>query len=124
MDLVGKLPTIPGLSFINLHHGDTGDDLGLLNLTPWLTDYAETAALIATLDLVVTVDTSIAHLAGALGKPVWILLPHAPDWRWLLDRSDSPWYRSARLFRQPAPGDWTSVLTQVMHGLESLSAQQ
>ena len=82
-------------------------------MTPWLTDYAETAALIANLDLVVTVDTSVAHLAGALGKPVWILLPHAPDWRWQLGRDDSPWYRSARLFRQATAGDWFGPLNRV-----------
>lgn len=105
-------------SFINLQHGPSAASLGLTDLTPWLTDYAETAALIANLDLVITVDTSVAHLAGALGKPVWILLPHAPDWRWLLGRSDTPWYRSARLFRQPTPDDWDSVLAQVAHALD------
>ncbi|WP_136419776.1 tetratricopeptide repeat protein [Herbaspirillum sp. ST 5-3] len=73
-------------------------------------DFADTAALIELMDLVITVDTSVAHLAGGMGKPVWILLPYNPDWRWLLDRSDSPWYPTARLFRQPRPGDWDSVL--------------
>lgn len=107
-----------GEEFINLQHGPSAASLGLTALTPWLTDYAETAALIANLDLVITVDTSVAHLAGALGKPVWILLPHAPDWRWLLGRSDTPWYRSARLFRQPAPNDWSSVLAQVARALD------
>jgi Tfp pilus assembly protein PilF len=76
-------------------------------------DFAETAALIANLDLVVTVDTSVAHLAAALGKPVWILLPWAPDWRWMLERADSPWYPSATLVRQPKAGDWDSVLARV-----------
>jgi hypothetical protein len=118
LELIGKLPDIPGLSFVNLQHGTAAGGLRLPDLTPWLTDYAETAALIENLDLVVTVDTSIAHLAGALGKKVWILLPHAPDWRWLLGRTDSLWYRSARLFRQPASGDWASVLTQVMREIE------
>lgn len=116
-DQIRELPNIPDTTFINLHHGDPARRFGLPDLTPWLTDYAETAALLETLDLVISVDTSIAHLAGALGKPVWILLPHAPDWRWLLGRTDSPWYRSACLFRQPQPGDWASVLAQIFQAL-------
>ncbi|HEY4045131.1 MAG TPA: tetratricopeptide repeat-containing glycosyltransferase family protein [Rhodopila sp.] len=112
------LSGMPGVSLINLQPGDAALALGLTDLRPWLTDYAETAALIETLDLIVTVDTSVAHLAGALGKPVWVLLPHAPDWRWLLGRTDNPWYRSARLFRQPAAGDWASVLTKVRREIE------
>jgi Flp pilus assembly protein TadD len=111
---VDALPNGSGLTFVNLQHGDAARGTGLPDLTPWLIDYAETAALIANLDLVVTVDTSVAHLAGALGKPVWILLPHAPDWRWLLGRTNSPWYRSARLFRQRVAGEWGEVLTEVM----------
>jgi Flp pilus assembly protein TadD len=82
-----------------------------------LTSYAETAALIAALDLVVTVDTSVAHVAGALGCPAWVLLPYAPDWRWLLHRNDTPWYNSLRLFRQPSPGDWRAVIASVMDAL-------
>jgi tetratricopeptide (TPR) repeat protein len=118
LDLIHTLLNIPDTSLVNLHYGEPARGLGLPDLTPWLTDYAETAALVETLDLVVSVDTSVAHLAGALGRPVWILLPHAPDWRWLLGRTDSPWYRSARLFRQPAAGDWVSVLMQVVHAME------
>jgi ADP-heptose:LPS heptosyltransferase len=77
---------------------------------PSLTDFAQTAALIANLDLVVTVDTSVAHLAGALGKPVWILVHAVPDYRWLLGRDDSPWYPSARLFRQVRRDAWTEAI--------------
>jgi tetratricopeptide (TPR) repeat protein len=86
-----------------------------------LKDFADTAALVEALDLVISVDTSVAHLAGALAKPVWLLLPYVPDWRWLLDRSDSPWYPSARLYRQPAIGDWDSVLLRVKADLEAMS---
>lgn len=89
-----------------------------------LTDFSETAALVENLDLIITVDTSLAHLAGALGKPVWILLPFAPDFRWLLDREDNPWYPSARLFRQQAPGDWSDVLNRVRHELTCLTTCQ
>jgi len=86
---------------------------GALVGLPIRSELAGTAALIAELDLVVTVDTSIAHLAGALAKPTWLLLPFAPDWRWQLDRTDSPWYPTMRLFRQPAPGDWAAVIARV-----------
>lgn len=78
-----------------------------------LEDFSDTAALIDLMDLVITVDTSVAHLAGAMGKPAWILLPFNSDWRWLLNRSDSPWYHSVKLFRQPTVGDWDTVLAQV-----------
>jgi tetratricopeptide (TPR) repeat protein len=83
---------------------------------------AETAALIENLDLVISVDTSVAHLAGALGKPVWLLLPFVPDWRWLLDRSDSPWYPTMRLFRQSCERDWINVIQSVQTELVSLVA--
>ncbi|OOG35976.1 hypothetical protein B0B52_21405 [Polaromonas sp. A23] len=84
-----------------------------------LKDFSDTAAVVALMDVVITVDTSVAHLAGAMGKEVWVLLPFSPDWRWLLDRNDSPWYGSARLFRQPALGDWASVLMQVQAVLKA-----
>jgi hypothetical protein len=80
---------------------------------PEIDDFRDTAALVDLMDLVISVDTSIAHLAGAMGKPVWILLPFVPDWRWMLGRRDSPWYPSARLFRQPKIGDWASVIEAV-----------
>jgi Flp pilus assembly protein TadD len=85
----------------------------LVDLAPLIHDYADTAALVSQLDLVISVDTSVAHLAGALGCPVWVLLPYAPDWRWLLGRTDSPWYPTMRLFRQPQPGDWAAVVREV-----------
>lgn len=85
-----------------------------------LRDFAETAAIMSALDLVISVDTAVAHLAGALGRPVWTMLPFALDWRWMLDRKDSPWYPTMRLFRQPRPGDWTSVIARVQIELTSL----
>jgi tetratricopeptide (TPR) repeat protein len=87
------------------------DQRGVLrDVSARLTTFAETAALIDRLDLVISVDTAVAHLAGVLGKPIWIALPFMPDWRWQLDRSDSPWYATARLFRQATRGDWTGVV--------------
>jgi len=105
-------------AFYSLQKGPRAADLQavpgrVVDLGSGFRDLAETAAHVAALDLVITVDTVIAHLAGALGKPVWVLLPQAPDWRWLLDREDSPWYPTARLFRQPEPGDWASVVARV-----------
>jgi ADP-heptose:LPS heptosyltransferase len=82
-----------------------------------LHDFSDTAALIAELDLVISVDTAVAHLSGALGKPVWILLPYMADYRWLLDRADSPWYPSATLFRQVHEDDWISVVAAVKQSL-------
>ena len=84
-----------------------------------LTDFAETAALMELMDLVISVDTSVAHLAAAMGKPTWILLPYSPDWRWFLDRDDSPWYPTARLFRQQSSGDWRGVLDEVTRAVMS-----
>jgi ADP-heptose:LPS heptosyltransferase len=86
-----------------------------------LNDFADTAALVTALDLVITVDTAVAHLAGALGRPCWVLLPWIGcDWRWLRDRADSPWYDSVRLYRQPREGDWASVIAAVKRDLAAL----
>jgi hypothetical protein len=93
-------------------------DLNVLDVSSQLNSFSDTAALISQLDLVVSVDTSVAHLAGALGKPVWILLPFSVDFRWLANRSDSPWYPTAHLFRQPDFGDWDSVIAGVSAGLK------
>ncbi|BAX61427.1 tetratricopeptide repeat protein [Burkholderia stabilis] len=93
---------------------------GVLSFADALMDFAETAALIDTLDLVISVDTSVAHLAGALGRPVWVLLPRVPDWRWLLERDDCPWYPAATLFRQQQPGDWPTVVERVAGALDAV----
>jgi tetratricopeptide (TPR) repeat protein len=84
-----------------------------------LRDFDDTAALLASLDLVISVDTGVAHLAGTMGRPVWIMLPFFGDWRWMHDRNDSPWYPSARLFRQPQPQDWSSIVTEVQTALDA-----
>jgi hypothetical protein len=84
-----------------------------------LADFADTAALVALMDLVITVDTAAAHLAGGLGRPVWVMLPFNPDFRWLTERTDSPWYPTARLFRQPAPRQWAPVVQAVIARLSS-----
>ena len=120
---------VPGVRFVSLQKAaDATDSIGnrqsaIGNMTAWtpeLHDYADTAALIANLDLVISCDTSVAHLAGALGKRTWVMLPFSPDWRWLLDRSDSPWYPTMRLFRQPSPGDWSSVVLRVRAALANI----
>jgi ADP-heptose:LPS heptosyltransferase len=96
----------------------------LADLTTQLNDFSDTAALIANLDLVIGVDTAVIHLAGALGKPVWVLLAHIPEWRWLLDWNSSPWYPTMRLFRQERPGDWRGTITKLKHDLELLLAER
>ena len=86
---------------------------------PSCASFTATAALMANLDLIITTSTPLAHLAGATGKQTWLMLPHVPDWRWLLERTDSPWYPTMRLFRQPARGDWASVVEKVKTELSS-----
>jgi hypothetical protein len=128
----------PSVDFISLQKGEQAQsELASLIQQGWdgpditsfsdeLHDFSDTAALIDNLDLVITVDTSVAHLAGALGKPVWILNRFDACWRWLYgqdpNRTDSPWYPTARLFRQPKAGDWDSVIDQVKLALQELAA--
>lgn len=104
----------------NTHEGPSPDAQSewLNPLGPHLADFTDTAAAIANMDLVLTIDTAVAHLAGAMGKPVWVLLPYIADWRWFLDRSDSPWYPTMRLFRQTAPGDWQTPLMKIVKTLK------
>ncbi len=94
--------------------------LGVRNHSAALSDFAETAALMASLDLIISVDSAPAHLAGALARPTWVMLPFSADWRWMRDRTDSAWYPTLRLFRQPKPGDWTSVVANVAQALDTL----
>jgi len=116
--LLDALLSVPGCAFVSLQTGDAAaeaaglarKDRPVIEAGPELAGFDDTAALVAALDLVISIDTAVAHLAGALGKPVWIMLPYAADWRWLVDREDSPWYPTARLYRQPHPGEWGSVV--------------
>ena len=91
----------------------------LIHLSAEVDGFDDTMAIMAGLDLVLTVDTSVAHLAGAMGVPVWIMLPWCAEWRWLQERTDSPWYPTARLFRQPEPNDWRQVAEQVAAALNA-----
>ncbi|MDR6774053.1 tetratricopeptide repeat protein [Azospirillum sp. BE72] len=125
-----RLAAIPGVSLVSIQKGPTEGQAAnppggfpLLNLSPDIRDFADTAAIMAGLDLVVCVDTSVAHLAGALGVPVWVMVPFAPDWRWMLDREDSPWYPTMRLFRQDRPGSWDNALDRLERALRGNAAQ-
>ncbi len=120
LDALRPLGQLARTVLVSLQKGDAAAQSGawfgrapLVALGPEITDYADTMAILEELDLLVTVDTSVGHLAGAMARPVWIMLPYAPDWRWLLGREDSPWYPSARLFRQPSPGDWASTVSRL-----------
>lgn len=120
MPLADLLPVLKGnATFISLQQVIPEADIeafrncSIANHAHSLIDFADTAALIENLDLVITIDSAVAHLAGAMGKPVWIMLPKPADWRWLLNRDDSPWYPTARLFRQQTFNDWTPVIEQI-----------
>ena len=117
MEEIGHLWDVPDCTIVSLQiDPDTGALARyphVIDLGSHVTNFADTAAIIQALDLVITVDTAVAHLAGALGRPVWVLLGYAADWRYLLERTDSPWYPSMRLFRQPSPGDWAAVMNDV-----------
>jgi len=122
---LAPLAGIPGLSLISLQKGDAAAEartppagMELLDLTDEIEDFAQTAALVANLDLVISVDTSVVHLVGAMGRPVWVLSRFDACWRWLENRPDSPWYPSARIFGQPRPGDWPAVIAAVVAALE------
>jgi hypothetical protein len=127
---------IPGLAVVSLQKDGTAGEIETLGNTmgsnttgsffdasPFLEDFSDTAALIANLDLVITVDTAVCHLAGALAAPVWTLIPFAHDWRWLLQREDSPWYPTMRLFAQPKIGDWQSAIEEVRDELSLLTGR-
>jgi hypothetical protein len=126
---LAPLAALDDVALVSLQKDKAGAQSGsyfgaapFINLAPEIRDFVDTAAVIDALDLVVTVDTSVAHLAGAMGKPACVLLPFAPDWRWLRHRADSPWYPSLRLFRQAHMGDWSDTIARVAHDLrEGLS---
>ncbi len=123
--LLEPLFSLPGMSFVSIQRELRPRDAERLaaarvtHLGDDLHDFTDTAAVLAACDLTVCVDTSVAHLAGALGRPLWVLLPFQPDWRWTLNAERTPWYPAARLFRQPAPGDWDSVCNQLREALAS-----
>jgi tetratricopeptide (TPR) repeat protein len=129
LEVFAPFASLDGISLYSLQKGPPAGELAelvardwngppIVDLTGELTDFADTAALVANLDLVITCDTAVAHLAGALGKPVWILNRFDACWRWLDGRDDSPWYPTARLFGQPEPGDWASVISAVASALQ------
>lgn len=122
---------IPGTQFVSFQVGPRAGDIvdagfsGLVeSLCPHLPDFSATADALMEVDLLITVDTAIAHLAGALGRPVWTLLTYAPDWRWMLQRDDTPWYPTMRLFRQPHPNDWAGVFRDIRIALETVISER
>jgi hypothetical protein len=121
---LAPLARVPGIRFVSLQTGEAAAQarnapkaMQLIDLRKDLKDFADTAALIANLDLIIAVDTAVVHLAGAMGKPVWVLVPFVPDWRWLLNRHDSLWYPTMRLFRQRKLGDWLGMIERVERAL-------
>lgn len=119
LNYFAKLAKLPHVTLFSLQTGAAANqpvpqEMNLVSLTPFLKDFSDTAAIIANLDLIISVDTAVAHLAGAIGQRVWVLLHFNSDWRWLVAREDTPWYPTMRLFRQSIPGDWDSVFSQVL----------
>jgi hypothetical protein len=113
-----------GATFLSIQKGPTEGlasappgGMNLVNLSPEIRDFEDTAAILTVADLLISVDSSPVHLAGALGRPAWVMLPFMPDWRWLLQREDTPWYPSHRLFRQASPGDWAGVVQRMAEAL-------
>jgi hypothetical protein len=130
-DQLAPLGEIAGVHFVSLQKRQAAEQVLFapppLPLTDWsddLLDFADTAALLHNLDMVITIDTAVAHLSGAMGKPTWILLRKSADWRWLLDRNDSPWYPTVRLFRQEQLDDWTAPINQVAEALAATFARR
>jgi ADP-heptose:LPS heptosyltransferase len=126
--MLAHLASVPDVAFYSLQIGAGAAQaaadaaLELIDLTPRLQDFSDTAALVHNLDLVITIDTSVAHLAGAMGVPVWVMLNATPDWRYHLGRSDNPWYPSMRLYRQAREGEWAQVAEKVTQDLRDLAA--
>jgi hypothetical protein len=123
VELLDRLGGVPAVAFYSLQYPspDHRPDFAV-DLATGITEFEDSAAIMANLDLVITSDSAVAHLAGALGRPVWVLLSSVADWRWQLDRDDSLWYPTARLFRQPAAGDWATVIDRVRARLISVAA--
>lgn len=124
LDAMRQILSMRGLSFYSLQRGPAAAELTnsgfadrITDLTPYLADAADAAAAVSLMDLIIAVDGTVAHLAGALDKNTWLMLPHSADWRWLEKRTDTPWYRNTLLFRQPSPGDWASVVEQAAFAL-------
>ena len=123
-----SLMNIPGIAWFSLQKDSREEEIKKLSdyytcwkdMNAFINDFADTASVINQLDLIVTVDTAVAHLAGAMGKPVWVLLPFAPDWRWMRERADSPWYPTARIFRQTSPGIWDNIIERIASELRCL----
>jgi tetratricopeptide (TPR) repeat protein len=122
-DRLACLFGVAGLHFFSLQIGGPAmpKELRVTDVMDEMDDFADTAALIANLDLIISVDTAIAHLGAALGKPVWVLDRFDPCWRWLVGRRDSPWYPTLHVYRQPRPGDWEPVLAEVTRDLRSFA---
>lgn len=124
------LAELPGVSFLSLQKGPAAAQCKswtggatLVDLDAEITSFEDSAAILSAVDLLISVDTSMVHLAGALGRPAWVMLPYAPDWRWQMHRDDSPWYPSLRLFRQPAPRDWTRLVGEVARELAAFTGR-